>query len=100
LVGVSCREESLFVTALREVFDPLLSPRYLLVAKDEDFAVPRIFADRRRAEEFAHLWRKMVGNVRLLYAHSPDGKRRLLRAKERHLAAKHQLRTESRLRWS
>jgi hypothetical protein len=101
LVGVSCRAESLFVAALREVFDPLQSPRYLLVAKDEDFAVPRIFAERKdRAETFVHWWRKLVGNAHLVYAHTPDGKRRLLRAKQRHLAAKHQLRTKARLRWN
>jgi len=100
LAGVSCREESLFVSALREIFDPLQSPRYLLVTKDEEFAVPRVFAERKdRAESFARHWRKMVGNARLTYAHTPDGKRRLLRAKERFLASKHHLRTQSRLLW-
>ena len=100
LVGVSCREESLFVSALREVFDPLQSPRYLLVTKDEEFAVPRVFAERKeRAESFARRWRQLVGNARLMYAHTADGKHRLLRAKERYLASKHHPRTESRLRW-
>ena len=98
LVGVSCREESLFVGALREVFDPLQSPRYLLVTKDEEFAVPRVFAERKeRAESFARHWRQWVGNARLIYAHTDDGKRRLLRAKERYLASKYHPRTESRL---
>jgi superfamily II DNA or RNA helicase len=100
LVGVSCREESLFVSALREVFDPLQSPRYLLVTKDEEFAVPRVFAERKeRAESFARRWRKKVGAARLMYAHTPEGKRRLLRAKERYLASRHHPRTGSRLRW-
>jgi hypothetical protein len=100
LVGVSCREESLFVSALREVFDPLQSPRYLLVTKDEEFAVPRLLAERKeRAESFAHCWRRKVGNARLLYVHTADGKQRLLRAKQRFLAAMHHPRTESRLRW-
>ena len=49
LVGVSCREESLFVIALREIFDPMQSPRYLLVTKDEEFAVPRVFAEKEGA---------------------------------------------------
>ena len=100
LVGVSCREESLFVSALREVFDPLQSPRYLLVTRDEEFAVPRVFAERKaRAESFARLWRQKVGAARLMYTHTADGKHRLLRAKERFLAAKQHPRTESRLRW-
>jgi hypothetical protein len=100
LVGVSCREESLFVIALREIFDPLQSPRYLLVTKDEEFAVPRVFAEKKgRAESFARRWRQMVGGARLMYAHTPEGKRRLLRAKERFLASKHQPRTDSRLLW-
>jgi superfamily II DNA or RNA helicase len=100
LVGVSCREESLFVSALREVFDPLQSPRYLLATKDEEFAVPRVFAERKeRAESFARRWRQKVGAARLMFTHTADGKRRLLRAKERFLAAKHYPRTESRLRW-
>jgi hypothetical protein len=100
LAGVSCREESLFVAALREVFDPLQSPRYLLVTRDEVFAVPRVFAERKeRAESFARRWRRKVGHARLVYVHTADGKHHLLRAKERYLASKHQSRTESRLRW-
>jgi hypothetical protein len=31
---------------------------------------------------FASRWGKLVGNARLLYAHTPDGKRRLLQAKQ------------------
>ncbi|MES1263550.1 MAG: hypothetical protein ABUL69_04285 [Peristeroidobacter soli] len=100
LAAVSCREESLFVSAVREVFDPLQSPRYLLVAKDEVFAVPRVFAERKeRAESFAERWNRKVGNARLVFAHTAEGKQCLLRAKERYLASKHQLRTESRQRW-
>jgi len=100
LVGVSCREESIFVIALREIFDPLQSPRYLLVTKDEEFAVPRVFAERKeRAESFARRWRQLVGNAQLMFAQTADGKRRLLRAKERYLASKHHSRTESRLSW-
>lgn len=100
LTGVSCREESLFVNALREIFDPLQSPRYLLVTKDEEFAVPRVFAERKdRAESFARRWRQMVGAGRLMFIHTAEGKHRLLRAKERFLASKHHLRTGSRLFW-
>jgi hypothetical protein len=100
LAGASCREETLFVAALREVFDPLQSPRYMLVNEREEFAVPRAFAERKdRAETFARLWRRQVGKARLVFTHTAEGKRRLLRAKERHLAAKQAFRTESRLRW-
>jgi hypothetical protein len=100
LAGVGCREESQFVSALREVFDPLRSPRYLLVTKDEEFAVPRLFAERKeRAESFARRWCRAVGKARLVYVHTAEGKQRLLRAKERFLAAKRQPRTQSRLRW-
>jgi superfamily II DNA or RNA helicase len=100
LAGVSCREESLFVGALREVFDPLQAPRYLLVTRNEEFAVPRVLAEKKeRAESFARLWRRMVGRARLVFAQTSDGKLCLLRAKKRYLASKHQLRTESRLRW-
>jgi len=98
--GVSCREESLFVNALREIFDPLQSPRYLLVTKDEEFAVPRAISERKeRAESFARRWRQLVGRARLMYVHTAEGKHRLLRAKERFLASKHHLRTGSRLFW-
>jgi hypothetical protein len=99
--GVSCREESLFVGALREVFDPLRSPRYLMIAGDEAFAVPRLFAERKdRAEAFARNWRITLGRARLLFTQTPEGKRRLLQAKERHLAAMYRHRTDARLRWS
>jgi superfamily II DNA or RNA helicase len=101
LMAVSVREESLFVSALREIFDPLQSPRYLLVARDEVFAVPRLFAERKeRAEAFAKLWRRKVGNASLVFSHTTEGKQCLLRAKERFLASKFHRRTESRQRWS
>jgi len=100
VAGVSCREESLFVSALREVFDPLQSPRYLLVRKDEVFAVPRVLAERKeRAESFAQRWRRKVGKARLVFSHTPDGKLCLLRAKERFLASKYRAQTKSRMRW-
>ncbi len=100
LIGVSCREESLFVGALREIFDPLQSPRYLLATDDEEFAVPRVLAERKdRAKSFAGSWRRKVGSAHLLYVHTSVGKQRLLRAKQRFLAAMHHPRTESRLRW-
>lgn len=100
VVGVGCREESVFIEALREVFDPLQSPRYLLVSRDEEFAVPRILAERKdRAQDFARRWRRSVGEARLVYAHTPEGKRHLLRAKERFLVSKYPARTRSRLRW-
>jgi hypothetical protein len=100
LVGVSCREESLFVSALREVFDPLQSPRYLLVTKTEEYAVPRMLAERKEAAEFfARSWMRRVGPARLMYVHTDEGKRLLLRAKERFLASKCLARTMSRMRW-
>jgi hypothetical protein len=55
--------------ASREIFAPLQSPRYLLVTKDEEFAVPHVFAERKE------------------------------RAKERFEESMHHLRTKSRLRW-
>jgi hypothetical protein len=101
LAGVSCREESLFVSALREIFDPLQGPRYLLAMQDEEFAVPRLLAERKeRAETFARCWRRQVGRAQLVYVHTAEGKRRLLRAKQRFLAFRHHSRTQSRLRWS
>jgi len=101
LMAVSCREESLFVSALREIFDPLQSPRYLLVARDEVFAVPRVLAERKeRAESFADQWRWRVGKARLVFSQTAEGKKCLLRAKERYLASKFHLRTDSRQRWS
>jgi hypothetical protein len=100
LPSVSCREESLFVGALREVFDPLQSPRYLLVTKTEEFAVPRVLGERKElAESFARCWRNVLGRARLIYAHSAEGQHHLLRAKRRYLASKHQSVTVSRLRW-
>jgi hypothetical protein len=100
VAGVSCREEALFVSALREIFDPLQSPRYLLVARDEVFAVPKVLAERKdRAEAFAQRWRRKVGRARLVYAHTAEGKQSLLRAKEQFLASKYPLRTKSLMRW-
>lgn len=101
LHGVEAREEALFVQSLQEIFDPLWSPRYLLVQGRRAFGVPKALGVRReRADAFQHHWRRRVGKARLVYTGSAEGRRRLVQVKQLYLATLHRDIPESRSVWT
>lgn len=100
LAGADGRAEAVFIQAMREVFDPLTPPRYLLIRRQGTFGVPRCLSGQKRAAvAFWRHWRRHVGRARLVYAHSEEGRWKLLRAQERFLAARADTRLETRLTW-
>ena len=108
LEGGTSYEQSLFSSAMQELLDPIANPRYLLVRRSplwrgmrEDYhCVPRLIGRRKEhAELLARMWRKHVGGSELVYTRSAEGRRVLLRARGRSLAAMFQPRTERRSCW-
>ncbi len=100
LPNVDGRTEAVFVQAMREVFDPLTPPRYLLTRREATFGVPRpVSGNKELAESYWRLWRRHVGRARLVYAYSEEGRLLLLRAQERFLAALANAPIETRLVW-
>lgn len=100
LPGVGSRDESFFSETLREVFDLMASPRYLLGRGNQYHAVPRgLGGNRERATRLQAAWRRHVGRADLFYTRSAEGKHRLLEARERYLASRHRAGSECRVRW-
>jgi len=90
------------------VLDPLENPRYLLVRKTrwlrirrEDFhAVPEILGKKKEhAICFHRRWIKHVGPADLIYTRTVEGRKLLLRARARALAASFQSRSKRRSCW-
>ena len=103
LNGGTSYESSLFLTALREMLDPIENPRYLLVRRTgiwwgfrEDYhAVPELIGRRKdQAEHLGKMWRRHVGPATLVYTRATEGRRALLRARAHSLATAFQRRTD------
>lgn len=100
LTGARGREEAMYIESLKEIFNPLSSPRYLLLARRQVYCVPSALAARKEtATAFFDRWRKRVGRARMIYTHTPEGRLALLRAKERFLAARHRDAPQIRVAW-
>jgi superfamily II DNA or RNA helicase len=100
LDGASTHEESFFGETLRELFDLLASPRYLLQHRASFHAVPRCLGENReKAASFQTAWQRHVQRVELIYTRTAEGRRALLRAREGYLASRHGAESESRTRW-
>jgi superfamily II DNA or RNA helicase len=94
-------EQTAFVRALNESLGPVESPRYLLAqgprwhVREDYFAVPEAMARKKEfAEVFAEKWQRHVGPVQLVHTRTPEGRKLLLRARVRSLAASFQKRSE------
>ncbi|MFW9806705.1 MAG: DEAD/DEAH box helicase family protein [Candidatus Thorarchaeota archaeon] len=107
--GGTRRERATYLSALREVLEPIASPRYLLVRKSmlghsfvrQDYhSVPSVLGSRKEyAEHFAAQWKKYVGEMELIYTRNREGRIALLRARNHSLSAGFRPRSEKISRW-
>ncbi len=106
--GVSRASERRIMTAIAEVLGPVQNPRYLLVRQSwfgafgrEDYhAIPTSIGVRKEtAEQFAKLWTRNVGSSRLIFTRNAEGRRMLLKARMRSLAAGLQRSVDRRSAW-
>lgn len=108
LRGVSRSLERQVMQAIGEILGPVENPRYLLVRRSRlgwrtraDYhAVPTVFGARKAwAEAFARLWRRKIGRSDLVFARTPEGRKLLLRARAKSLAAGFQRAVDRRSAW-
>lgn len=108
LRGVSRSTERQVMQAIAESLGPVQNPRYLLVRKSRfgwrtrsDYhAVPiALGAKKEWAEKYARLWSERVGSSQLVYTRTPEGRRLLLRARAKSLAAGLQRSVDRRSAW-
>ncbi|MDH3759640.1 MAG: DEAD/DEAH box helicase family protein [Gammaproteobacteria bacterium] len=92
LSGCSFYESSLFADAMAEILAPIDSPRYLVVRAGEMFglrrddyhAVPmKLGAKKELAKMFYTAWSRYVGPSELIYTRSPEGRKRLVKARSK-----------------
>jgi hypothetical protein len=107
--GGTRRERATYLSALREVLEPIESPRYLLLRKSmlgnsfvrQDYhSVPTVLGTRKEyAERFAAQWKRYVGEMDLIYTRNREGRIALLRARNHSLSAGFRPRSERINRW-
>ena len=108
--GGTRRERATYLSALREVLEPIESPRYVLVRKSalgnlfvrQDYhSVPTVLGTRKEyAEHFASQWKRYVGEMDLIYTRNREGRIALLRARNHSLSAGFRSRSERVSRWT
>ncbi|MFD2230660.1 DEAD/DEAH box helicase family protein [Alkalimarinus sediminis] len=90
LTGSTFYESSLFSGCLAEILAPIENPRYLVVREGEMFgkkrddyhAVPlKLAVKKELAQIFFKSWCKYVGPSELIYTRSPEGRKRLVKAR-------------------
>ncbi|MFX1438623.1 MAG: DEAD/DEAH box helicase family protein [Promethearchaeota archaeon] len=109
VVGGTRRERATYLSSLREVLEPIESPRYLLLRKSmlgksfvrQDYhAVPTVLGIKKEyAERFAAQWKEYVGEMDLIYTRNREGRIALLQARNHSLSAGFRSHSERISRW-
>jgi len=95
--GATTHEESVFLEAFAELYDPVQDPRYILTRTvstsngRENFyhPVPTLLArNKRYAVYFENRWKQYVGEANVLYTKSLQGMKALLKARGQQLRRK------------
>lgn len=89
LTGASAREKSDFAKALGELFAQIDNPRYLLFAKNKNplsafycLAVPECLGTKKENAHILHgHLQKLLGHYELVYTRTPEGRKKLLKAR-------------------
>lgn len=99
----------MFINALSELVSVVNSPRYLIIRKSHSLfhtaqvdyhSVPELIG--RKKEWAAYLsiqWRRLVGNNELVYTRIQDGRKILLQARMKSLAAQFADKSETVSKW-
>jgi superfamily II DNA or RNA helicase len=91
----SSYEQSLFLSAMKEVVEPIQNPRYVMTReqkflfRSKDYhAVPSIFGTKKeKAEIFYKYWQKRMGQSELYYTRHNEGRKVLVHARSNALSA-------------
>jgi len=97
LEGGSTYDRSVFIKCLQEVTGLVESPRYIIIRKSALFgllkqqdyhSVPEALGrNKKLAQIFVKNWRRYVGNCRLIFTRSLEGRKLVLKARFNSLAA-------------
>ncbi len=98
-VGMENREENLFIQSMQEIFNPSLSPRFVLLRHGRVYCVPRALSKKSQARCLQDHWEKKMEYCVLLYTRFGDGKEVLLKAALEYLVSKSAYVTKTRRRW-
>lgn len=109
LEGGTTFEKSAFITALNEIISPIDNPRYvitrenkfMLFIRQRDYhAVPEVLAQNKEvAEYFRTQWQSFVGPCDLIFTRKIEGRKMLLQARMKSLAAQLYENTEHINKW-
>ncbi|WP_162925154.1 DEAD/DEAH box helicase family protein [Aurantiacibacter odishensis] len=106
--GGTRADQHRFVDAMMELLGPVQNPRYILRREGQSLgfrqldyhAVPTpLGANKEEAELFCNLWTKRIGPARLIFTRSAHGRKVLLRARTKSMAAGLQSPVERRSMW-
>lgn len=106
-VNLPAEENNLFIQALQELLDPIDSPRYLLIRRQNGllhatdyFAVPSALSQNKgNVAIFERMWRERMGEVQVVYTRNQEGRRVLLRARKNASSAMRRKKSQRLSKW-
>lgn len=97
LEGGTTFDKSAFINALREIIAPIDNPRYVIIRKNrfmlfvkqKDYhSVPETLGrNKDLAEYFKNQWERLVGACELIFTRTIEGRKLLLKSRDKSLAA-------------
>ncbi len=109
LEGATTFEKSAFINSLQEIVGPVDNPRYIIIRKSrflhlkkqQDYhSVPDILGKKKElAEYFSNLWSKEVGRCELVFTRTVQGRKLVLRARIKSLAAQFESEPQQVSKW-
>ena len=90
--GCSLYESDVFIRSLEELLDAVDNPRYLIFRKSRNprkarkgegdyFTVPTSLNTKDKVEVLLRHWNKKIGRCEAIYTRTPEGRKRLLKAR-------------------
>lgn len=109
LEGGSTFEKSLFINALKEIIGPVNNPRYVILRKSrfmrmisqQDYhSVPDVLGRKKNlAEYFRDEWDRLAGSCELIFTRTIEGRKLILKARMKSLAAQFEDKSERISKW-
>ncbi|MFW9918435.1 MAG: DEAD/DEAH box helicase family protein [Candidatus Thorarchaeota archaeon] len=107
LKGANRREQSIFLQALQEIFNPIDDPRYLVCNTRPNpkliadyYPVPKILGTKKEhATEFTSFWKRSNFTPNLIFTRNSKGRLQLLKARTKSRARLRGMKSERVTRW-
>lgn len=96
ITGATVKESNLFIDSLEEVVSKVANQRYIILGlnkkskiMNEYYNVPSVLSvNKENAQVFSNYWQKQIGNHKLIYTRTSEGRKTLLKIRMKNMSYK------------